>query len=529
MDRLAHAVILSWGWRRRGIAFGAGAVSALAMPPFFLFPLLWITLPVLVWLIDGAVDRAPDGRIARLAPAFTAGWWFGFGYFLAGLWWIGGAFLVEAGSHGWLLPLVVIGLPALLALFWALGAAFAQLLWTEDWRRIFALAAGLGGAEWLRGHLFSGFPWNALGYALTAGEIFMQSAALFGLHALSVIAVVVFAAPAAAAPAVGEQRRHVLLPTLAIAAVAALGLFGVLRLGDAETATVPGVTVRVVQPALSQDEKWRPENKDDVLARYFELSSPDGAPLTPGTVLVWPESAFPYALTREPGTLAAIAELLPAGTALITGAYREEVPPRGATQFYNSIYVIDDDGTILSAYDKLNLVPLGEYVPAGRLLRRLGLEQLTDRGFVPGPHRRPLPLPDDGPTLLPLICYEVIFSGALLGDGARPDFLLNVTNDGWFGHTSGPPQHFHQARVRSVEEGLPMVRAANTGISAIIDAYGRSLATGRLSERTMIEAALPTAIDAPFYAQWRSLIVALSLAVCMLMAVTKNLYRASAV
>jgi apolipoprotein N-acyltransferase len=528
MDRLAHAVILSWGWRRRGIAFGAGALSALAMPPFFVFPILWITLPTFVWLIDGAVERAPSGRISRLGPAFSAGWWFGFGYFLAGLWWVGGAFLVEADEFAWLLPLVVLGLPALLALFWGIGAALAQLLWSEDWRRIFALAAGLGGVEWLRGHILSGFPWNAIGYALTAGEVLMQSAALFGIYALGVIAVAIFAAPAAMAPATGEGRRHVALPSLAVVALAALGLYGVLRLGDAGTASIPGLTVRIAQPALSQLQKWEPENKDEVLSQYFRLSSPEGAPLESGTVLVWPESAFPYPLTQDPGTLAAIAELLPEGTALVTGAYREERPPAGASQFYNSIYVIGDDGTIVQAYDKMHLVPLGEYVPGGSMLRRLGLRQLADRGFVAGPHRRALALPQ-GPSFAPLICYESIFSGALLSEGPRPDFILNVTNDGWFGRTTGPYQHFHQARVRAVEEGLPLVRAANTGISAIIDPYGRIIAHGPLGEATMIETSLPKAILPPFYAQWRGLLVILSLVVCMLMALTKILYRASAV
>jgi len=527
MDRLAHAVILSWGWRRRGIAFGAGALSALAMPPFFIFPILWLTLPALVWLIDGAVEKAGSGRLGRLAPAFSAGWWFGFGYFLAGLWWIGDAFLVEAGTYGWLMPFVVLGLPALLALFWGLGTAFAQLLWSEDWRRVFALAAGLGAAEWLRGHLLSGFPWNGIGYALTAGEILMQSAALFGLYALNVIAVVIFAAPAALTPTAGE-RRHVALPALALVALAGLGLYGVIRLSHADAASVGGVTIRIVQPDLSQLQKWRPENKQEVLSQYVRLSAPKDAPLEKGTVLVWPESAFPYPLTQDPGTLAAIAELLPEGTTLVTGAYREELPPTGPAQFYNSIYVIGDDGTILEAYDKLHLVPLGEYLPGGWALERLGLQQLVDHTFSPGPHRRPLALPE-GPSFVPLICYEIIFPGRVLREGPRPDFLLNVTNDGWFGRTVGPFQHFHQARVRSVEEGLPLVRAANTGISAVVDPYGRTLKYSPLGEAAMIEAPLPVAIAAPFYAQWRGLLVALSLAVCILMTATKILYRASAV
>lgn len=532
MDRLANAVILSWGWRRRGIAAAAGAVSALAMAPFFVFPILWITFPVLVWLIDGAVAEARSGRVRRLGPAFAIGWFFGFGYFLAGLWWVGDAFLVEADQFAWAAPIAVVLLPAGLALFWGLGVGLAQLLWSENWRRIFALAAGLGAAEWLRGNVLSGFPWNAVGYALTSGEILMQSAALFGLYALNVLAVAVFAAPAALAPAVGDRRRNLLLPSLAVIAVAALGLYGVLRLSHASTAFVPDVSIRIVQPALDQLQKWNPENKDAVLSTYYKLSASEASPLTKGTILVWPESAFPFPLTQDPGALAAIAELLPPGTALVTGAYREEYPPNAERQVYNTIYAIGDDGTILDAYDKVHLVPFGEFFPASDILSRYEildgwLQQLTPSAFSAGPFRRAITLPF-APPFLPLICYEIIFSGQVLGEGPRPAFMLNLTNDGWFGRTVGPFQHFHQARVRAVEEGLPLVRAANTGISTVIDPYGRTITLSRLGEAVMLDARLPAAIPPPFYAQWRALIFLLSLGVCLMIVLTKILYRPSA-
>ena len=234
-----------------------------------------------------------------------------------------------------------------------------------------------------------------------------------------------------------------------------------------------------MQPALDQLQKWDPENKDAVLSTYYRLSAPEGSPLTKGTILVWPESAFPFTLTQDAGALAAIAELLPPGTALVTGAYREEYPPNGERQVYNTIYAIGDDGTILDAYDKVHLVPFGEYMPAGELLGRFGVRQLTRRArFRPGRSAARSTLPF-APPFLPLICYEIIFSGEVLGEGPRPAFMLNLTNDGWFGRTTGPYQHFHQARVRAVEEGLPLVRAANTGISAIIDPYGRIITVSR--------------------------------------------------
>jgi apolipoprotein N-acyltransferase len=515
MDRFAHAVVLSWGWRRRGIAFAAGAASALAQPPFFAFPLLWITFPTLVFLLDGAVAQGKSGRLRRLAPAFAAGWWFGFGYFLAGLWWVGAAFLVEADEFGWLMPFAVVALPAGLALFWGLGAACAQLFWSEDWRRIFALAAALGGAEWLRGHILGGFPWNAIGYTLTAGEILMQSAALFGVYGLGVLAVLVFAAPAALAGGASTRRRNVALPALGLAALAALGLHGAIRLAQADAAFLGDATVRIVQPALGQLQKWNPANRDDVLRTYYRLSAPEGSPLGADTLLVWPESAFPFALTQEPGVLAAIAELLPPGAVLATGAYRIEDLPSGERRTFNSIYVIGDDGGVLDAYDKRRLVPFGEYLPAAGLLARTGLRQLAWSGFSAGPRRRALTLPS-GATLAPLICYEAIFPRAVLPEGERPDALLNVTNDGWFGRTIGPHQHFHPARVRAVEEGLPLIRAANTGISAIVDPYGRLLARAGLGFAATVEARLPAPIAPPFYARWGDIVAALGIAACLL-------------
>ncbi|HMB49013.1 MAG TPA: apolipoprotein N-acyltransferase, partial [Afifellaceae bacterium] len=323
IDRLANAVILAWGIRRWAIAWIAGAVTAFAQAPFFAFFLLWFTMPVLVWLIDGSASSKRNGKIRRLRPAFAAGWCFGFGYFLVSLWWLGAAFLVEADEFAWAMPLAVVVLPAGLALLWGLAAVLARLLWTEDWRRIFALAGAFGAMEWLRGYLFTGFPWNAIGYALTAGEVMMQSASLVGLYGLNVLAVLIFAAPATLFPAPEVGRRPVLVAAMSLVLVAMFGLYGFLRLSHADSGMVEGTVLRLVQPAIDQADKWNPENKDSIFRSYLDLSGDSTlAPMGPDTVLIWPESAFPFVLTREPGALGAIGELLPPGATLVTGAAR---------------------------------------------------------------------------------------------------------------------------------------------------------------------------------------------------------------
>jgi apolipoprotein N-acyltransferase len=222
------------------------------------------------------------------------------------------------------------------------------------------------------------------------------------------------------------------------------------------------------------------------------------------THLIWPESAFPFLLTREPDAMAQIAELLPQGTVLITGAVRapELAPGQKLERAYNSIYVIDHDGTILSVYDKIHLVPFGEFLPFQNFLESLGILQLTKLpgGFIPGERRRAMDVPR-APRMLPFVCYEIVFPGEARTDGERPGWLINLTNDGWFGISSGPYQHLRQAQVRSIELGLPLVRAANTGVSAVIDPAGRIIQSLPLGDEGVLDAKLPRPIDAPFYAR----------------------------
>ena len=503
MTRLIHAVVLSWGWRRRAIAFTAGALSALAMAPFNAWPVLFLTFPTLVWLIDGAGAARWGGVIAAAAT----GWWFGFGYFLAGLYWIGYAFLVDAPTFGWLLPIAVIGLPAVLAVYTALGVALARMLWVRGALRILALGVALTASEWLRGHLLTGFPWNTFGYALTAPLALAQAASLFGIWGLTFIAVVVFASPATLSDDPTESRRPWLPLALGIAVLVAVGGFGVWRLARSPTRLVDGVHLRIMQPNLPQDVRFNYSAKQQVMNRYIALSDRASSAQSQGmggtTQLIWPESPFPFFLTREADALAQISNLLPQGSVLITGAIRLADPDNPAQSgVYNSIYVIDHTGSIAAVYDKVHLVPFGEYLPFEHILQRLGLEELTQQrgGFLAGDRHRLIGIPG-APTALPLICYEVIFPGEVMPPGKRPGWIVNVTNDGWFGISTGPYQHFEQARVSAIELGLPLARAANTGISAVVDPLGRIVNSLPLGVAGVFDAPLPRAIGAPIYAR----------------------------
>ncbi len=522
MLSLAHAAILSSGWRRNAIALTVGAVGGLAMAPVDLALALIVPMSTAVWLIDGTAEGRQRFSRAAIGAAATVGWWWGFGYFLAGLWWLGAAFLVEADKWAWAMPLGVLGLPACLALFPALGFAIARLLWSPGAARVLALASGLGTSEWLRGHLFSGFPWNNFGMAFGGQLVLGQAAAFVGVNGLTVLAVALCASPAtlvdgfATAPL--AHRWPTTFVPVVIAGIATLGLtgFGALRLSSGAVASVPGVRLRIMQPSLLQDDKFRPENRDAIVKDYLRLSdratSPSATGIADVTQLIWPESAFPFILSRDPQALARIGAALPSGTSLITGAARLEAAPAepGGRRFFNSIQVVQSGGTIGDTYDKVHLVPFGEYLPVSGLLRAIGLQQFVHipGGFEAGARRKVLNVPGL-PPVVPLVCYEIAFSGEVMPDGFnrsvnRQALFLNLTNDGWFGHTPGPYQHLAQARLRSIEEGLPMVRAANTGISAVIDPYGRILASLPLGVADVLDSPLPQAIAPTLFSRFGS-------------------------
>ncbi|HLJ70687.1 MAG TPA: apolipoprotein N-acyltransferase [Roseiarcus sp.] len=516
IQSIGEPVILAWGWRRRLIGLAAGAAGALALAPVDFWPAMLAPLMIAVWLLDGSADSNADGAtfLPSLRAAFTVGWWWGFGYFVADLWWLGSAFLVDADQFAWALPLGVVALPAGLAFFPALGFALAKALWSPGPARIFALALGLTVSEWLRAVVLTGFPWNELGMTLGGTPVLAQSASLVGLHGLTFLTIAIFASPATLIDETSGKRRAA-ATVAALAAFALLAAFGAWRLSAPPAASVAGVKLRLIQPAIGQGPDFRPENKDAIMRRYLELSDRATSPASTGvadvTHLIWPESAFPFLLARDPVALNQIAGLLHGGATLITGAARaERGSDDGRPRYYNSIQVIDRRGELLDHYDKVRLVPFGEYLPLRGLLEKLGFSQFVryaPGGFDPGTGDRLLRAPGL-PAAWPMVCYEAIFPdelGALFGRRERAAFILNLTDDIWFGRTAGPYQHFAQARLRAIEQGLPLVRDANSGISAVVDGLGRTIAELPLGGDGVLDSALPMARPPTIYARYGAL------------------------
>ncbi|WP_279482716.1 apolipoprotein N-acyltransferase [Aureimonas sp. SK2] len=517
--------MLLHGWRRAALACLAGLVATLGLAPVNVPAVGFLAFPVLVWLLDGASGRPGAGLVGRSLPAFRIGWCFGFGYFLGGLWWLGAAVLAGGNAFLWALPLAVLGLPMVLAIYHGLAAAIARLFWSDGVGRLFALAASFAGFEWLRGTLLTGFTWNELGAIAAPVPALMGSLSVVGLHGLTLLSVFVFCLPALMA---GRTRGRGAVVAFGLVLLAAHAGYGFWRLSQAPDGSVPDVALRIVQPGILQSEKWDPAEEERNFAKLLSLTA-GGEPAAAGArrLVVWPESAFPFILTDRPDAVTRLADTLGEADTLLAGATRVEGETSSPTaRFYNSLYVIDGNGVVRDAGDKLHLVPFGEYLPFQDLLESFGITQLTQLpgGFSAGASRRVMRAGEGGPSFLPLICYEAIFPGELLNDlQTRPDFLLNVTNDAWYGMTPGPYQHMRQAQMTAASFGLPLVRAANTGISVVTDSVGRPVAGLVLGAEGTVDAALPLAGPPTVYARLGDLVFAAFLGLFALVGVVTSI------
>ena len=445
---------------------GLGAVAALGLAPLGLWPATVLALAAILW------RAAADGARAAFWRFLAAG----AGWFAVSLFWITEPFLVDAARYGWMAPFALLLMALGGALFWALPAGVAARLSRPGAPRVAAIAASLLLSDWLRGWIFTGFPWAQIGHVWIDTPV-AQIASVTGALGLGALTLAAAALPAA-------TRRPLAGAVLAALLIGGTWLAGQVRLNAPLPPDRP-VALRIVQPDATQHLKWDPEWSTVFFQRLLDLSAQPG----PRDLVIWPETAVNFLLEEAGPVLPIMSEA--AGAPLIMGIQRRE-----DGRFYNSLATILPGGTVGAVYDKFHLVPFGEYIPWGDALARIGIGAFAAQqgnGYSSGPGPAVLAAPG-APDYQPLICYEAIFPQHLRGLPQRPGWLLQATNDAWFGTLSGPYQHLDQARLRAIETGLPLVRAANTGVSAVIDARGQIRDSLPLNTAGKIDAPLPGAL-----------------------------------
>jgi len=493
-------------WQRRAIILFSGIVASLALPPADIWPAVFVAFSTLVLLLDG-IERRALSPTKKFKAAFACGWLFGFGYFVVSLYWIGAAFLVEADKFAILLPLAVAALPAGIALFWGLATGLAVLAWRPGLTRILVLAVAFTLTEWLRGWVLTGFPWNTIGYTSAGMGGIDQLASFSGLYGVTFFVLVCAMAPAL----LFSRHKSVILAGFLFSGFAVLWFGGNLYKDfNRDNRPASGPVIRVVQPNIDQRKKWDRAFRQANIEKYFQLSA--FGPASGGEsgkkfdALIWPESALPLLFDENPLLQARVADILPPDTVLIMGALRRQrkiASGEAQNEFFNSVQAVDSEGQIVATYDKFHLVPFGEYLPGEEWLTPLGLRKIVaiPGGFEAGLGPQTLnvgPLP----AFSPLICYEIGFPGQIVDQDNRPGWIVNVTNDGWFGKTAGPYQHLAQARFRAIEQGLPIVRAANTGISAVIDPFGKIVSSIQLGTSGVMDVKLPNPREPTVYTRY---------------------------
>ena len=479
--QLTHFLQLN-GVRRYIVACVLGLLATATLPPLHILPLAFVAFSGLFLLIHSA----KTGK-----QAFWTGWWFGLGHFVSGLYWFAFALLTDAEKFGWMIPFAVFGISGILALYVALvGWISIKIPMRHTVSKLFVFSVLWVAIEWARAYLFTGFPWNLIGYAWAISDEIIQLGSVVGIYGLSLLYMTVALAPVLFIDIARSRIRYSLSGIILLLLPVIAWSGGTMRLAQAEHNVVEGVTLRIVQANIEQHHKWKPELRAAHLQKYMKLTQQDG--LEDVTHVIWPEAALPYMVDGAPWLLTLLRNMAPATGSLITGGVRTDFNNTNDYHVWNSLYSISRKNGIESFYDKFHLVPFGEYIPFRSILP---VDKIThgSKDFSSGSGPQILTMPHL-PPFLPLICYEVIFPQHLMNsEGAS--WILNITNDAWFGNSSGPYQHFTMARMRAIEQGIPLVRAANTGISAIINSYGITEKKLGLLQTGIMDTSLPSAIS----------------------------------
>lgn len=462
---------------------GLGALAVGALPPYSFLPCLFLAFSGLIILLNRAENKK---------QAAALGFWFGFGFFSIGLSWVCNALMIEGMGFEALTPLPLVGFGLWGGLF-PMAACVVAVYFPKGWRRLVAFGAAWGIMEWVRSWLFTGFPWNPIGSVWTAWPAMMQTASVWGVFGLSVVSVLLGGLPGLIK---GRSAKALWPAWTAIAVMILLALFGLHRLKKAPAVsdTISGITIRLVQPNIPQGRKWKPDEAEQNLMKLVHMSRSEGAERV--SHVIWPETATQFLLLNDDFARGMVVSALTPSAILLAGSLRIE--GEQTRKIFNSIVAINDVGIALGSYDKSHLVPFGEYVPLAALFPFIRKVTPVPMDFSVGKGVKTTIIPRTLPVGM-LVCYEVIFPGRVADKKTRPYWLVNVTNDGWYGISAGPHQHFAAAQMRAVEEGLPLARSANTGISGMIDAYGRVTASLELGKQGIVDAGLPRRTKEPTF------------------------------
>ena len=461
----------------RLLSFLSGWLAIAALPPWYAFPVLFVSFSLLLWFIQNSNSKS---------MAFKSGYYFGFAFFAFGLAWINNALLLDAKAFGWLVPITFLASGFFFGLFIAIPA---WLSWyaKKDWARYLAFTALFVIFEWIRSFFLTGFPWNLIGSTLAFSDILIQAASLGGTYFLSLLVLLAAGAPFLYLNNKGKKRLKISTSIIVVILVF-LSSFGYFKI-KAHPYQASSTIVRLIQPAIPQSLKWNAAALSDNLEQHIKLSQLPGFDNV--DFVIWGETAFPYAIEQDIYHRQMLQYAIPPQGYLITGALRYEDIQKPQYKAYNSLFVLDKSNKIIATYDKFHLVPFGEYLPLRKYLP-YWIKPIANAigSFEAGQGPAVIKIPGQ-PSLGGLICYEVIFPHQILDNNNRPQWMVNLTNDGWYGDSAGPRQHLEAARLRAVEEGITIARVAGSGISALISPLGTVLGQIPLHKQGILDIALP--------------------------------------